>query len=256
MDRKFFFTVEYPGAETKKSPVLYVPEGEISLYFLRFSLFFENTDCLYDEYQNATIYEYVTKYVPIDETGEQAEQLDEVEVIRKEGLPLPFEKFDLVRTGLNQGYLYLINDDPEAEDAFRELEVNQSGFLSYIIEKGKRNVRYDDVRPEIDIRDDRQNVVVPKNSKYWIAYSMIQWDYNYLKEMLSNAEKRKERMQLVECNGIDTAQDNSANDIKSYKYVKAAFPVGDNRIYLFEKELKRIAAYYKSPKESENQLLG
>jgi len=256
MDKKFFFTVEYPGAETKKGPVLYVPEGEISLYFLRFSLFFENTDCLYDEYQNATIYEYVTKYVPIDETGEQEEQLDDVELIRKEGLPLHFEKFDLVRTGLNQGYLYLINDDPEAEDAFRELEVNQSGFLSYIIEKGKRNVRYDDVRPEIDIRDDRQNVVVPKNSKYWIAYSMIQWDYNYLKEMLSNAEKRKERMQLVECNGIDTAQDNLANDIKSYKYVKAAFPVGDNRIYLFEKELKRIAAYYKSPKESENQLLG
>ena len=33
MDKKFFFTVEYPGAETKKSPDLYVPEGEISLYF-------------------------------------------------------------------------------------------------------------------------------------------------------------------------------------------------------------------------------
>ena len=252
MDKKFFFTVEYPGAETKKGPVLYVPEGEISLYFLRFSLFFENADYLYTEYQNATICEQTNE----DIYSGISNPLDDVEVIRKEGLPLPFEKFDLVRTGLNQGYLYLINDDPEAEDAFRELEVNQSGFLSYIIEKGKRNVRYDDVRPEIDIRDDRQNVVVPKNSKYWIAYSMIQWDYNYLKEMLSNAEKRKERMQLVECNGIDTAQDNLANDIKSYKYVKAAFPVGDNRIYLFEKELKRIAAYYKSSKESENQLLG
>ena len=251
MDKKFFFTVEYPGAETKKGPVLYVPEGEISLYFLRFSLFFENADYLYTEYQNATICEQTNE----DIYSGISNPLGDVEVIRKEGLPLPFEKFDLVRTGLNQGYLYLINDDPEAEDAFRELEVNQSGFLSYIIEKGKRNVRYDDVRPEIDIRDDRQNVVVPKNSKYWIAYSMIQWDYNYLKEMLSNAEKRKERMQLVECNGIDTAQDNSANDIKSYKYVKAAFPVGDTRIYLFEKELKRIAAYYKSPKESENQLL-
>lgn len=251
MDKKFFFTVEYPGAETKKGPVLYVPEGEISLYFLRFSLFFENADYLYTEYQNATICEQTNE----DIYSGILNPLGDVEVIRKEGLPLPFEKFDLVRTGLNQGYLYLINDDPEAEDAFRELEVNQSGFLSYIIEKGKRNVRYNDVRPEIDIRDDRQNVVVPKNSKYWIAYSMIQWDYNYLKEMLSNAEKRKERMQLVECNGIDTAQDNLANDIKSYKYVKAAFPVGDNRIYLFEKELKRIAAYYKSPKESENQLL-
>ena len=252
MDKKFFFTVEYPGAETKKGPVLYVPEGEISLYFLRFSLFFENADYLYTEYQNATICEQTNE----DIYSGILNPLGDVEVIRKEGLPLPFKKFDLVRTGLNQGYLYLINDDPEAEDAFRELEVNQSGFLSYIIEKGKRNVRYDDVRPEIDIRDDRQNVVVPKNSKYWIAYSMIQWDYNYLKEMLSNAEKRKERMQLVECNGIDTAQDNLANDIKSYKYVKAAFPVGDNRIYLFEKELKRIAEYYKSSKESENQLLG
>ena len=251
MDKKFFFTVEYPGAETKKGPDLYVPEGEISLYFLRFSLFFENADYLYTEYQNATICEQTNE----DIYSGISNPLGDVEVIRKEGLPLPFEKFDLVRTGLNQGYLYLINDDPEAEDAFRELEVNQSGFLSYIIEKGKRNVRYDDVRPEIDIRDDRQNVVVPKNSKYWIAYSMIQWDYNYLKEMLSNAEKRKERMQLVECKGFDATKDNSANDIKSYKYVKAAFPVGDTRIYLFEKELKRIAAYYKSSKESENQLL-
>ena len=175
MDKKFFFTVEYPGAETKKGPVLFVPEGEISLYFIRFSLFFENADYLYTEYQNATICEQTNE----DIYSGISNPLGDVEVIRKEGLPLPFEKFDLVRTGLNQGYLYLINDDPEAEDAFRELEVNQSGFLSYIIEKGKRNVRYDDVRPETDIRDDRQNVVVPKNSKYWIAYSMIQWDYNY-----------------------------------------------------------------------------
>lgn len=67
---------------------MYVPEGEISLYFLRFSLFFENTDDLYDEYQNATIYEQTNE----DIYSGISNPLDDVEIIWRKGLPLPFKK--------------------------------------------------------------------------------------------------------------------------------------------------------------------
>ena len=139
MDKKIFFTVEYPGAETKKSPDLCVREKGIYLHFLRTGLFLKNTDDSKPQYEVETIYN--NNYFKTKENG--IIEIDGMDMYG--GLP-EFEHFDLVHTALNEGYLYLINDDPKSKNAFIEVEVDSLGRLRYIIRKGKKHKKYDNIR--------------------------------------------------------------------------------------------------------------
>lgn len=233
---KVFFTVEYPGAETKKGPELkFIPAG-VYLHFLRYGYFRKENEYREVFYQDITLYKSKSDKASVI-NGEELYDLDGIEL--SPNMPPSLEHFDLVRTVLDEGYLYLINDDPNAEDAFREVQVDSLGRLNYIIEKGSRKEVYKDKRGTF--RDDNyQFLVVQPNTKYWIAFSLYQWDYKYLKEMLTNEEKRKERMQLVECKKIIPEEDHFTNHIKSYKNIKASFLPLDKREKSFEEKLKII----------------
>ena len=233
---KVFFTVEYPGAETKKGPELkFIPAG-VYLHFLRYGYFRKENEYQEVFYHDVTLYKSKSDKASVI-NGEKLYDLDGIEL--SPNMPPSLEHFDLVRTVLDEGYLYLINDDPNAEDAFREVQVDSLGRLNYIIEKGSRKEVYKDKRGTF--RDDNyQFLVVQPNTKYWIAFSLYQWDYKYLKEMLTNEEKRKERMQLVECKKIIPEEDHFTNHIKSYKNIKASFLPLDKREKSFEEKLKII----------------
>lgn len=233
---KVFFTVEYPGAETKKGPELrFIPAG-VYLHFLRYGYFRKENEYREVFYHDVTLYKSKSDKASVI-NGEELYDLDGIEL--SPNMPPSLEHFDLVRTVLDEGYLYLINDDPNAEDAFREVQVDSLGRLNYIIEKGSRKEVYKDKRGTF--RDDNyQFLVVQPNTKYWIAFSLYQWDYKYLKEMLTNEEKRKERMQLVECKKIIPEEDHFTNHIKSYKNIKASFLPLDKREKSFEEKLKII----------------
>ena len=233
---KVFFTVEYPGAETKKGPELkFIPAG-VYLHFLRYGYFRKENEYREVFYHDVTLYKSKSDKASVI-NGEEFYDLDGIEL--SPNMPPSLEHFDLVRTVLDEGYLYLINDDPNAEDAFREVQVDSLGRLNYIIEKGSRKEVYKDKRGTF--RDDNyQFLVVQPNTKYWIAFSLYQWDYKYLKEMLTNEEKRKERMQLVECKKIIPEEDHFTNHIKSYKNIKASFLPLDKREKSFEEKLKII----------------
>ena len=233
---KVFFTVEYPGAETKKGPELkFIPAG-VYLHFLRYGYFRKENEYREVFYHDVTLYKSKSDKASVI-NGEELYDLDGIEL--SPNMPPSLEHFDLVRTVLDEGYLYLINDDPNAEDAFREVQVDSLGRLNYIIEKGSRKEVYKDKRGTF--RDDNyQFLVVQPNTKYWIAFSLYQWDYKYLKEMLTNEEKRKERMQLVECKKIIPEEDHFTNHIKSYKNIKDSFLPLDKREKSFEEKLKII----------------
>ena len=236
MDKKFFFTVEYPDAETKKSPELKLIPAGVYLHFLRYGYFRKENEYREVFYHDVTLYKSKSDKASVI-NGEKLYDLDGIEL--SPNMPPFLEHFDLVRTVLDEGYLYLINDDPNAEDAFREVQVDSLGRLNYIIEKGSRKEVYKDKRGTF--RDDNyQFLVVQPNTKYWIAFSLYQWDYKYLKEMLTNEEKRKERMQLVECKKIIPEEDHFINHIKSYKNIKASFLPLDKREKSFEEKLKII----------------
>ena len=222
MDKKIFFTVEYPGAETKKSPDLCVREKGIYLHFLRTGLFLKNTDDSKPQYEVETIYN--NNYFKTKENG--IIEIDGMDMYG--GLP-KFEHFDLVHTALNEGYLYLINDNPKSKNAFIEVEVDSLGRLRYIIRKGKKHKKYDNSRNSSPQEEYIQYLVVQPNTKYWIAFSYYQWSHKYLKEMLNDVEKRKKRMRLIDCKAIKIDDDNSAGNPKSYKKVKAAFRPSDEK---------------------------
>ena len=250
MTNEYYFTVEAKGADIKQSSSLPIRKKGIYLHFLRFGFLLQNNAQGQGEkeYQEATVYEPATPQT-IEFDGEKAYLIDGVEALQVEGLS-GFEHFDLVRTGLNEGYLYLINDNPNATDAFREVEVDSLGKLRYLIEEGHKDEAYEDVRVFTNNTPASDYLIVEEGTKYWIAYSHVQWHYKYLKEMLTDERKRKKRMQLIECKGIEAEKDDLANEVKSFRYIKAAFAMGDRRLYHYQNALEQIVEDEKRQKEA------
>ena len=242
MDNKIFFTVEYPGAETKKSDFLnLIPKDKICLYFLRYGYFdiSEPRDCMeITDYPTApkvdkSIFEGdEKKYIPLAE--------NQLRIVTPKGVPL-LENFSLQRTFLNKGYIYLINDNPNAEDAFTEVTIDECGFLEYVVKKGSLDKDYKDLRHPITSHSHRHFLLVDKGSKYWIAYSPIQWSWAYLKEMLNNEKKRKERMLWVECKGI-YKNEKLPMHLSSFKDVSIHFHKDNGQEHYFSKKLKLICS--------------
>lgn len=242
MDNKIFFTVEYPGVETKKSDFLnLIPKDKICLYFLRYGYF-----DISEPRESIEITDYPTapkvdksifkgdekKYIPLAE--------NQLRIVTPKGVPL-LENFSLQRTFLNKGYIYLINDNPNAEDAFTEVTIDECGFLEYVVKKGSLNKDYKDLRHPITSLSHRHFLLVDKGSKYWIAYSPIQWSWAYLKEMLNNKKKREERMLWVECKGI-YKNEKLPMHLSSFKDVFIHFHKDNGQEHYFSKKLKLICS--------------
>ena len=242
MDNKIFFTVEYPGAETKKSDFLnLIPKDKICLYFLRYGFFEQSQNLKREEQSKILNLETISK-----EKNKKWGIHNELEIIRFPELS-SIENFNISRTFLNEGFLYLINNDPNADDAFIEVTVDELGALEYVVKKGNRNGFYEDQRSSITFLSRRYFLSVDKGSKYWIAYSPIQWSWAYLKEMLNNEKKRQERMQLVDCIGIPTNENvKPPKYSQSFKTINYTYHKEDEqRKNIFSKELEKIYLFDK-----------
>ena len=248
MDNKIFFTVEYPGTETKKSDFLnLIPKDKICLYFLRYGFFEQSQNLKREEQSKILNLEAISK-----EKNKKWGIYNELEIIRFPELS-SIENFNISRTFLNEGFLYLINDDPNADDAFIEVTVDELGALEYVVKKGNRNGFYEDQRSSITFLSRRYFLSVDKGSKYWIAYSPIQWSWAYLKEMLNNEKKRQERMQLVDCIGIPTNENvKPPKYSQSFKTINYTYHKEDEqRKNIFSKELEKIYLFDKDDVDKE-----
>lgn len=109
------------------------------------------------------------------------------------------------------------------------------------MKKGSLNKDYKDLRHPITSLSHRHFLLVDKGSKYWIAYSPIQWSWAYLKEMLNNKKKREERMLWVECKGI-YKNEKLPMHLSSFKDVSIHFHKDNGQEHYFSKKLKLICS--------------
>ncbi|MDH7446812.1 toxin VasX [Aquimarina sp. 2201CG14-23] len=130
------------------------------------------------------------------------------------------ENYSTVHTGLNPGYVYII--DESKPDQSIEFEVDEYGnFKSISWEKGEEGF------PDIRITDGKDN----NNGYYeaefeavvWVAYSPIQWTKEYYDSFVSDAGKRKDRMTQIQASGFPLGTIQSSTDHAPYTGITTYF---------------------------------
>lgn len=255
MNKTYIFTMEGAGASLKESPELVIKEKGVYLHFLRYGLFDRNSQ--EKKIETDYIPTIVKKILKVDENQKtetiEINEIKAVETIALKGVP-SLENFHVARTVMNTGYIYLINDEPNKKDIFKELYVGEDGKLQYIIKEGKKNKKYSDLRTFPFDQEKLDYLIVKPNSRYWVAYSAVQWSYSYLLELISDQEKRKERMKLIICEGIKKDEEPPIH-LNSIKDVSVCFHKDDSRFFIWERNLQHICADEKAQdKKGDNQV--
>ncbi|MFK8268640.1 toxin VasX [Capnocytophaga cynodegmi] len=255
MNKTYIFTMEGAGASLKKSPELIIREKGVYLHFLRYGLFDRNSQ--EKKIETDYIPTIVKKILKVDENQKtetiEINEIKAVETIALKGVP-SLENFHVARTVMNTGYIYLINDEPNKKDIFKELYVGEDGKLQYIIKEGKKNKKYSDLRTFPFDQEKLDYLIVKPNSRYWVAYSAVQWSYSYLLELISDQEKRKERMKLIICEGIKKDEEPPIH-LNSIKDVSVCFHKDDSRFFIWERNLQHICADEKAQdKKGDNRV--
>ncbi|MFT7900962.1 toxin VasX [Tenacibaculum ascidiaceicola] len=267
---RYFFECTGGGVtEPVKSPEKEALKPGIRLHFLRYGLFDKNSESQTEEDVDAPKYNdpRITKGVLIQDdkavcknvatcnsntqntnTAENSTlELEEVEVLSLKELP-DIDNFYVARTVLNKGYIYLIND--EDQDDYHELYVDESGQLQHIIwaynkdEKGN----YKDIRKPSGDKSEYK-LIIESGKKYWVAYSPVQWSRDYHNELNTDANKRKERMKLIDCSGIKKGEEEKHENVISFTNVRATFPGNHPRAGALEKMLDSILSDEKKQDE-------
>ncbi|PKV50755.1 hypothetical protein ATE84_2821 [Aquimarina sp. MAR_2010_214] len=187
-----------------------IEEPNIKLHFLRYGV-------LENEPQKSHIKAKVKTESGQDRKDENDNLILEEVIITDPKL----ENFNTVRTGINQGYVYIIDENKLDEPI--EFEVDEYGnFKSISWEKGGEGF------PDVRITDGGNNTSgyyeTEHESVVWAAYSTIQWSKEYYDSMISDEQKRKERMTKINANGfpLDTVQ--STTDFYPYNDITVYFP--------------------------------
>jgi hypothetical protein len=238
MAREYFFTVEYPGAETKISPKLEEREEQgVSLYFFRYGYFLKNslTDLKVDYYaytENEGRKKYQKKTALTGEIVDPYEKRKfhcddnmktfmqncvEWESVALNSYSLPtLENFYIGRTFLEQGYLYILGKNNR--NFFREYEVTEYGKIKPIVwRKGNDG----DCREPDDAKE-YYDVIVPP-AEYYIAFARTQWSRRYIQNLLSDEEALKNRFQLIDCRlYVNMVQ--TSDEIVSPDYITVVCP--------------------------------
>ncbi|MDE1206471.1 toxin VasX [Tenacibaculum larymnensis] len=267
---RYFFECTGGGVmEPVKSPEKEALKPGIRLHFLRYGLFDKNSENQTEEDVDAPKYNdpRITKGVLIQDdkavcknvatcnsntqNTNAAEnstlELEEVEVLSLKELP-QINNFYVARTALNKGYIYLIND--EDQNDYHELYVDESGQLQHIIwaynkdEKGN----YKDIRKPSGDKSEYKLIIEP-GKKYWVAYSPVQWSRDYHNELNTDANKRKERMKLIDCSGIKKGEEEKHENVIPFTNVRATFPGNHPRAGALEKMLDSILSDEKKQDE-------
>lgn len=241
---EYSFTCNQEGVICPESPKINIEGEGIRLHFFRYGLLDRATpvqDETEIEVDNAVIAREEdaeilllnrrTGDVIVYDTNTKEQkttvELDEV-VLKKEkfkeyGIP-ELKNFNITRTALTAGYIYLINDEDPNE--YYELAVDQYGMLSHILweySKDKETGEYLDVRKQQSEKISYK--IVEKGKKLRVAFSPVQWSRDYFNELNANDDKKKALMMLIDCNGFPkNHQAEETADILPFNQVKATFP--------------------------------
>lgn len=149
------------------------------------------------------------------EDGEYCVSLQEV-IITDPAL----ENFSTIRTGINIGYLYII--DENKPDQPIEFEVDSYGnFKSISWEKGGEG--FPDVR-ETDGKNNTSGYYEAEfGSIIWAAYSPVQWSKAYYDLLVGDTARRKERMTQIQANGFPLGTVKSTTDHAPYTGITTYF---------------------------------
>ncbi|WP_108803049.1 toxin VasX [Aquimarina sp. Aq107] len=131
------------------------------------------------------------------------------------------ENFSTVHTGLNPGYIYIIDENKPDEPI--EFEVDEYGnFKSISWEKGG------DGFPDVRTTDGKSNTngfyEAEFESIVWAAYSPIQWTKAYYDSLAGDTNKRKERMTQIQASGFPLGLIQSTTEHAPYSYITTYFP--------------------------------
>ncbi|WP_299223463.1 toxin VasX [uncultured Aquimarina sp.] len=162
---------------------------KIRLYFLRYGLFAKHNK---DEH-----------LISPDSKEDQEESLV---LPTLEVAPPSLEHFDVGRTALNSGYLYLF--DEEDKDLFYEYELHVDGraqtIYEPVYEAGQRtnNGNLEDNRISSGEFETKKEFV--KDQILWVGYSQVQWTGKYHRKMLDAGpdERKKKGLVRVNCAGF------------------------------------------------------
>ena len=218
----YTFTAEGGGAEMAKSPEKNALKAGIKLHFLRYGYFLytsseDKTTSLHPPANNASAY------------GN--------EVLAANDQMPTLDKFYKARTFLNEGYIYLINDDDPND--FYEYESNGDGTFSTISWEFNKDAQgnYLDIRKSEN--DNLTFKIITTEKNFWIAYSTVQWGRDYHNEINTDRDKRAQRMVLINCSGIPKSGGSREDHIIHYDEVYACH-YEDVNYRAFRQELELI----------------
>ncbi|WP_407324075.1 toxin VasX [Tenacibaculum maritimum] len=263
---KYIFECTGGGVtEPVRSPEKEALKPGIRLHFLRYGLFDKNADDENEEDVTAPVYENsgkqcnavllkegVATYAKLKKETENTKgieklvTLSEVEVLSLKKMP-KLKHFSTARTALNTGYIYLIND--EDPNDYYELKVDETGLLQHVLWEYNKDAEgnYLDQREATGSKVTYK--LVQPGKKLWAAYSPTQWSRAYHHELNMDAEKRKERMVLIDCSGIKKGAEQEHKHVIPFKDVRAVFPKGHPRAIPLQQMLHQIHADEKKQDE-------
>jgi len=242
---EYSFTCNDDGVICHESPKITIEGKGVRLSFLRYGVLDKATPVQYEEdveaeepkaviageetaellvVNNKTdkVYAYDTTTHKLKEYAE----LDEVIVTKNKfeeyGVP-KLENFNIARTALTTGYIYLINKENSNE--YYELAVDEQGMLSHILweySKDKETGEYLDVRKQQ--KEKISYKIVKEKKKLYVAFSPVQWSRDYFNEINASDDKKKAVMKLIDCSGFPKDyQAEETADVLPFHQVKATF---------------------------------
>ncbi len=150
------------------------------------------------------------------------------------------DQFYVGRTSLRKGYIYLIND--EDINDFIEIEVAADGKMKNILWQptGDSQKPYDDIRPAEEEELPHLDLDLMQMRHMWVAFSPVQWTYDYHQQMLQDKEKRKEHMTLIDCGGIKKGEETAQEHALPHSELKIAHYKKHPNHRLLKNKIKKI----------------
>ncbi len=217
--------------------------GEIRLYFLRYGLLPKHTK----EDWTVVSHNNVGNGENFQELTQKPEEISKIQGIN-------LENFEIVRTTLHSGYLYIIDQDlprggEEAKDLYHEYKIDINGQYQWVKYK-EGNIGADIRLPEEDIEYAKHFTEIHKHTDRpyhkWICFSQVQWPWAYLQRMIREESLRQERMVEVHLEAFPDAQRGHS---LPYNEIQVCFDSHNEHCSRWiEKVLKDIDAY-QNPKE-------
>lgn len=253
---EYTITIDAPGVtvgDDQQKETVVVETEKIKLHFLRYGLlrknkFNEELAQIKSPSQGGLIF---PEKDPEHSDNYNISQfiIDDVE-IKNAVNPDKTEQFHRVRTFLDVGYIYIINET-DGLKYFEEYKVEEDGKLYQVVWKhaktapNKRKLirDYPDIRLETNITVSPVGTIeVSRDALIWIAYSNVQWTVDYCHKIFHDDSEKFKRMIVLECSGFQEEQN----------YINA-IPINEVVVYnIHEESSGYIQSFYKELKRVED----